>query len=204
MEDYKPNSFKYREKQKQDTENQKNVQKVVRGPVKLKKKSGLQNFKDSMVAEDFSKVKSFVRDDVLIPSLKKAISDIIKNGIDIFLYGEPGHSKSSSGIAASKVSYRSYYNSSNNNSGAKPASRSTYSYDDIVLSDRGDAEHVLTQMVEIIDTYGMVSVADLYDLLGQTGSYTDNNYGWTDLHSACTVRVADGYLLKLPRVISLK
>ena len=58
-------------------------------------------------------------------------------------------------------------------------------------------------MDELIEHYGIVSVADLYDLVGITGSYTDNKYGWTDIRTAQVVRVRDGYKIKLPRAIPL-
>ena len=54
-------------------------------------------------------------------------------------------------------------------------------------------------MDDILEKYGMVSVADLYDLVGVTGNYTDNKYGWTNLSNAEIVRVRDGYQIKLPR-----
>jgi len=48
----------------------------------------------------------------------------------------------------------------------------------------------------------MVSVADLYELVGIQGSYTDNKYGWTkNIRNASVVRVRDGYLLKLPKAL---
>ena len=54
-------------------------------------------------------------------------------------------------------------------------------------------------MDELIDTYGSVSVADMYDLVGMSCNYTDNKYGWTNLRNAEPVRVRDGYLLKMPK-----
>ena len=56
-------------------------------------------------------------------------------------------------------------------------------------------------MGELIDVYGQVTVADLYDLVGVTGNYTDNKYGWTNIRNAETIRVRDGYMLKLPKVL---
>lgn len=58
-------------------------------------------------------------------------------------------------------------------------------------------------MDELIEIYGMVSVADLYDLVGITGNYTDNKYGWTNIRNAEPVHVRDGYMLRLPKVTSL-
>ena len=51
----------------------------------------------------------------------------------------------------------------------------------------------------MIDTYGIVSVADMYDLVGIATNYTDNKYGWTNLRNAEPIRVANGYMLKLPK-----
>ena len=62
---------------------------------------------------------------------------------------------------------------------------------------------MLQQMDDLIANYGLVSVADLYDLVGINGSYTDNRYGWTNIANAKVVRVPTGYMLKLPKVMPL-
>ena len=54
-----------------------------------------------------------------------------------------------------------------------------------------------------MEEYGTVRVADLYDLVGVTGQYTDNNYGWTNIRNAEIVRVRDGYKIKMPRALPL-
>lgn len=196
MENYKGNSYKSREAKAK--EERKPLEKVVNGPVKVKKKTGFQKFAESIFVEDLGKAKDYVFQDVLIPSFKKTISDITKNVIDIVLYGETRNS-SNKNIPAGRVSYGKFYE--NANSGLKPHTvRTAYDVDTFVFDSRGEAQQVLDALDETLDRYGIVSVADLYDLLGQTGSYTDNSYGWTDLHAASIVRVQDGFLLKLPRV----
>ena len=54
-----------------------------------------------------------------------------------------------------------------------------------------------------METYGLVRVADLYDLVGITGSYTDNKYGWTNIRNVEPIRVRDGYMLKLPKAMPI-
>lgn len=194
--DYKPNS--HRSKQENtEKDKEKKVQKVVRGKVKTKKKK--TSLKDIFISEDAANVKSYVFMDVLVPAVKKAISDIVRDGIDMILYGEARGRKSSSN--ASYVSYRSYSDRDRREERRYSDSRvrSAYSYNDIILENRGEAEDVLTRMDELIDTYGIVSVADMYDLVGISGNYTDNKYGWTNLRNAEPVRVRDGYMLKLPK-----
>lgn len=201
MENYKSNSNKSKEEQRESTP-EKKIEKVITGSVKSKKKSEIQKLTDVFISEEVSNVKSYILMDVLVPAIKKAVSDIVTNGIDMILYGETGHTKKNS--SASKVSYRSYYDKANDRREYDPSRTKTgYSYDDIILDTRGEAEDVLSRMDELVATYGLVSVADLYDLVGITGNYTDNKYGWTDIRSASVVRVRDGYMLKLPKALPL-
>lgn len=181
---------------------EKKIEKVITGTVKSKKKNEIQKLTDVFISEDVGNVKSYILMDVLVPAIKKAISDIVTNGIDMILYGEIGHTKKNS--TASKVSYRSYYDKANDRRDYNSSkTRTGYSYDDIILDNRGEAEDVLSRMDELVAAYGLVSVADLYDLVGITGNYTDNKYGWTDIRSASVIRVHDGYMLKLPKALPL-
>ena len=166
----------------------------------------MRKLTDIFISEDAANVKSYIFLDVLVPAIKKAISDIVTNGIDMILYGETGRTRKTS--SGSKVSYRDYYDrgrSSRDTSGVRAGSGSGFDYDDIVFDNRGDAEAVLTEMDNIIDQYGFVSVGDLYDLADvSTNNYQVNRYGWTNLSSASVVRVNNGYVIKLPRVGPLK
>lgn len=194
--DYTPNSHKYKNEQK---ERQK-PQKVISSEVKVQRKNGTNKFTDNL-KDDFSKVWDYIVNDVIIPSTKKAVSDIIKNGIDMILY--PGSGRpSNSNIPAAKVSYINYSNPSYPQQ-QRPVNRSAYSYGTIVYPNRGDAELVLSQMDAIMEEYDLVRVSDMFDLSGVTGSYTDNNYGWTDIRSAEIQRVRDGYVIKMPRALPI-
>lgn len=194
---YKPNSRKSKEERRENSSERK-VEKVVKGSVKTKKKN---KFTDVFISEDAANVKSYVLMDVLVPAIKKAISDIVTDGIDMILYGETGRTKKRSSNS-SYVSYRSYSDKDRRDE-RRSSHRSGYRYDDIILESRGEAEEVLERMDELLDTYGVVSVADLYDLVGITGNYTDNKYGWTNIRNAEPVRVRDGYMLRLPKPLPI-
>lgn len=195
MENYQSNSFKSKELEAKQPE--KKLTKVANA--KLKKKSEIQKIAETFVAEDLNKVKNAVLMDVIVPAVKKVISDIVTNGIDMLLYGEAKHNKTTT---TSKIGYNSMYNSQNQTNAARVA-RSSYIYNDIILSSRGEAEEVLNQMNEIIGTYGVVSVADLCEIVGVTGEFTDNKYGWSDIRDAYVERSKDGYMLKLPRALPI-
>ena len=200
-EEYLPNSHRYKEEQKESLPEKKRVEKVVHGKVKVRPKSGLHKLTDVFISEDAANVKSYIVMDVLVPAVKKAISDIVRDGIDMILYGE---SKGRSSSSSSYVSYRDYSRRDEDRFRDRDRDRRGYNHDDIVLASRGEAEEVITRMDELIETYGVVSVADLYDLVGKTCEYTDNKYGWTNVRNAEPIRVRDGWMLRLPKALPLK
>lgn len=202
-EEYKSNSHRSKEQaDKNDHEPlpERRAEKVVTGSVKQRKKSGLSKAGSIFMPGDVDSVKSYIFLEVLVPSIKRAISDIVCNGINMLL-GEPTRGKS--GAPGAKVAYRQYYPQEDRRDYARPRAQAQYSYDDIIFDNRGDAEEVLYRMEELLQRFDVVSVADLFDMAGISCNYTDNKYGWTDLRSAHVERVRDGYIINLPRATSL-
>ena len=197
----KPNSNKYKQEQAELATERPKINKVVTGNVKRSKNGG-SKLADVFISEDVSNVKNYILMDVIVPAIKKAISDVITNGIDMLLYGSNGRTNANRSTA-STISYNRYYGRDDHPRISDPVQTSRYSYDTITLDTRGEAEEVLARMDEIIDTYKMVRVADFYDLVGVTGNYTDNKYGWTNIRNAEVVRVRDGYRIKLPRALPI-
>ena len=198
------NSHKSRNEKKElisEKKEEKRAEKVVHGKVK-KKENGMRKLTDIFISEDVTNVKDYIIFDVVVPALKKAVYDLIVGTLDMSLYGGRGNG---SRPKADKVSYRDYndISRSGNRSGDRTRTASGYSYDDIVVETRGEAETVLSRMDEIMEEYSIVRVADLYDLVGVTGDYTDNNYGWTNIRNAKIVRVRDGYKIDMPRALPI-
>lgn len=189
MENYKPNSHRSKEAA---AEAKKEIKPIAKA--KTKKKNKLV---DTFISEDAQNIKSYVLMDVLVPAIKKAVSDIVTDGISMLLYGDTSHG----GRRSSNSSHVNYtrYSSDRRDDRGSSYRNTRYSHDDVILETRGEAEEVLDRMCELIDTYGVVSVADMYDLVGITCNYTDNKYGWTNLRNAEPVRVRDGYMLRLPK-----
>lgn len=182
---------------------EKRVEKVIKGKAKVKKNE-MRKWSDVFIAEDASNVGNFILMDVIVPSIKKAFYEGITGALDMLLYG--GRGGGGKRPTADKVSYRDYNGVSRRDERSYNTTRtaSGYSYDDIIVDTRGEAEAVLMRLDEVMETYDQVRVADLYDLVGITGNYTDNNYGWTNIQNAQVVRVRDGYKIKMPRAIPLK
>lgn len=203
-EELKPNSHKYKERASKSLP-EKNIEKVTTGTVRTKKKSDLRKLADVFIPEDVESVKSYILMDVLVPTIKKTVVDIVSDGIQILMYGEKRGNNNSRSIA-DKVSYRNYYDDKRDDRRSRrpqPRQIGTYIYDDIILDSRGEAEDVLRHMGDLIETFNMVSVADYCELAGAKCEWTDNKYGWFDIRSAHVIRTRDGYMIKLPKAVPL-
>lgn len=200
---YTPNSHKYKEDKKSTPMEEKRIQKVVKTPAKTKK-NDVRKIADIFISEDVSSVKNYIFMDVLVPAIKKAIYDIVTNGIDMFLYGGSGKGKAAS--SGNKVSYRNYYDQKNSSIHRAPETnrvQNGFEYEDVVFPNRGDAENAKQQMQDIVARYGLVTVNDLYEMAMLSAPYTSQKYGWMDVSNVSVERVRDGYVLKLPRAVPI-
>ena len=195
------NSHKGRAEKKAAAPEGKRAEKVVKGKVKTKK-NDMRKLTNMFISEDASNIGDYILYDVLAPIIKKGFYDFIVSSLDAALFGGRGGKRST----ADKVSYRDYNGVSRRDDRSYSRSRTTsgYSYDDIILETRGEAEAVLARMDEIMEEYEIVRVADLYDLVGITGEHTDNKYGWTNIRNAEVERVRDGYRIKMPRALPIR
>lgn len=200
MENYAANSHKAKAEKK---EVEQRAQKVISGTAKTKKKSGFKKFTEAFVNEDLAKVRDFILNDVIIPNVKKIVSETINNTVDMMLYGNVRSDRSRNNGGLPYVSYDRFSQDDSRGRQTSQPVRRGYAYEDVVVPTRADAETVLRQLDGMMATYHMVRVADLYDLVGITHNYTDNDYGWTNIRNAQIIHVSDGYQIKMPRAIPI-
>lgn len=193
------------------SENRK-LEKVISGSVKKQKRSFSKKLSETFLEDDTKSVGNYIFHDVLIPAAKSMLCDIIGWGgfAEMLLFNDRrgGRNPRRTGSNRSHTSYGSYYRSTDRDRGREPrdrgrdisrTSRSRHNFDEIVLETRGEAENVLSHLVDLVIDYDQATVADLYELVGITPEFTDNKYGWTDLSDAGVKRVRDGYLINMPR-----
>lgn len=184
------------------------AQQVVQGKVIAKKPSLGRKFKDVFLTDEVDDVKGYILLDVIIPSIKDLICDAITGTLDMIFYGGRRGRSSRKSQGGGYTSYGSYY-AGNKASYSKPQARDNgpgYSVNELIVETRDQARDLLGEMVDIIKDYGTVSVSNLYELAGRQDliRFTDESWGWDDLRTATYRKVRDGYLLILPKVISLK
>lgn len=201
MMEYQPNSHRSKEEAANNDliKKEKRVKKVVNGKVKTKSNEK-RKLASMFISEDATNVKSYIVLDVLIPTIKKTLFDVVTDSLDMILNGGTGKRHKT----GNKVSYRSYYNDKQNDDYSNNyKSRNRFDYDDLIFGSRGEAEAVREQMIDVIETYGFVTVADMYDMADLAAPFTSTKYGWTNIRTAETIRVRDGYILKLPKAMPI-
>lgn len=189
------------------------VKKVTKGAVRQRKKPLGRRIAEVFGAREGQGVIEYILHDIIIPATQNMIVDSIIDGAEMAILGEvrgrrrrPGDR--STRYAYDRVSYRDdyrrdYRNERRDDRDDRRPRANMRDYEDIIFDSKADAEEVLSQMIELIDIYDQVTIADLYDLAGLTPEYTVGNYGWRNLSTATPRRIRDGYILDLPRPVLL-
>lgn len=215
-EQYPNNSDRAKEKAKADAKKPvKEVTRVTKGKVHQRKKPLGRRFAEAFGAQEGQGVIEYILYDIIIPATKNMLLDSISDGVEMALFGEVrarrrrpgGGGGQRSRYDYDRVSYRNDDRDRRDMRDRRDRNRANLrDYEDIIFDSKADAEEVISGLVDLIDGYGQATVIDLYDLSGVTppsDMYNMDNYGWTNLGSATSVRNRDGYVLNLPRAVLL-
>ena len=189
--------YKMKTNASESKQEEKKVDKIITGTAKTKPNE-VRKFAGLIVSDDASNVGNYVLMDVLIPTFKKAVVDVV----EMILFGEKGGKRRSDG----RTPYHSYYDDRNGRPRKTANMAGRFDYDDISFDSRGDAELVLDQMRDLVDGdrgFGLVTVADMYDLAGLQAPFTARKYGWFNLRTAEVIRGRDGFYIRLPKAMPI-
>lgn len=206
QEKYPSNSHKSKQASPENA-GEKRIGKVISGTTIPKKKTIADQAKSMFIAEDLGSIRDYIVSDIIVTNLKKAIDDIVSNGVHMLLYGSaarPRNSNSGATANPSRVSYRNYY--SGYSDPRTNQNRDLFDFSEYTFDTRGEAEMVIDALVDLISSYGMARVSDYYEAIGVSidGNYTANDYGWRNLRDASTYRVDGRYAIRMPRPIPLR
>lgn len=177
------------------------VEKVTTGKVVTKKKNWFRRIAVNLIVDDVGSIGEFITNEVLLPAIKNVIADTVTQGTNRMLGFEASRSRRSSpGGGGSNI--RTRYDNMPTAGGSRVLgreSRARHDFDELILDSRAEAVEVLNSLEDLVTQFRSASVADLYDLVGVTGSFTDRRWGWTDLITA-DIRPTrgGGYRLDLP------
>ena len=210
LSDIPSNSNKNKnEVQMEKKEVPKNIAPSVTEGVTLKKKSFGSKLKNSMVAEDISTVGSYIAGEVIVPTLKELLYNIVAGSLESLMWGTTRGKRSSGHIlkGRGKIDYTQFQYDSIGGGSKKDLSHEHvkkiggFDFDVIIFDDRATAKKVLDDMLFFIEEYDRVSVNDLFDLCNKSKFVppTATHYGWTDLRGVQPKMIRGGkFILDLP------
>ncbi len=181
------------------------------GLVSNKKPLG-RKIAETFGGENMKSVGEHVVTDVILPKLKEMLFDSLLEGGHRAIFGSDRASSGTNGDRTRGTNYGRMYVSPNKGyGGAAPSAqqqqqsntRGPNDFRDYIIPSRGQAEEVIDNLLAVLDQYGTVSVHELKEMIGITGEFTDQKWGWKNLSQAGTTRDRDGYRLDLPKVVSL-
>lgn len=76
--------------------------------------------------------------------------------------------------------------------------RRNHDFTEVVFEKRVEAQDVLDRMRSRLEQYDVVSVSDLYSIVGIDDTVQDNQWGWTNLDGSYVRRYRGSFILDLP------
>lgn len=183
---------------------EKKIDQVITGEVIRRKRSPFAKLTQNFVTEDSGSVFEYLIVEVLVPAAKSLVYDIFTQGLERKLYGEakpksPAQRGYTNYAAKTHSSTPIRYNTGGTVTALNRTQRVNHDFSEIILEKRSDAEDVLDKLRDLIGDYGMATVNDFYDLIGLTGEFTDDKWGWRDMRTARIQPTRDGYLFRFPK-----
>ena len=202
--DYQGNSNKAKEPQPE-----KNLEKIIQGDIVRKKKSLGERAKILFIGADGKDVVRYMILDVGIPRVRDMLFDMGKDGLQRFFYGErgrrmPGDPRGPqvryNGILQSAVRQVGPVRGMSGRLPDQPPVRRNerHEMNELILTLKSDADDILEKMQDVIEAYGVFSLADLNELIGQPTATIDHKWGWTNIATAKIHPVREGYRVDLP------
>lgn len=185
-----------RTQKKEEKRERPKVEKVIEGGARKRKATLGQKFKETFFMEETDEIAKWVRDDVVLPTLRDALFAMVTGSLSMALFGTVrGAGRRSSAFGT--VDYNGI--SSGRSQREARSAKARHTFEDLTFDAKHEADDVLEAMRDMVDEYGQVSIADMYELAGVSSDPIDRKWGWTSLRTASVIYSRDGYIIDLPK-----
>lgn len=206
--------LKKRREQREKEEQEQGIH-VDGKPTAVHKKTSLgRKILDTFLSDDPLLVSERVKNEVIKPGLRDLGYNIMQTGLSMLFYpdGRGAPPRVGGPRGGRNERYEDYTRYSDNrgsgripgSSGRSRDSRPSYDYGEIIFATRGRAADALDHLLWCLERYNQASVADLNEAADLSSKYTDYYYGWYDLRGADIRGTAEGYVLDLPPVETIR
>ena len=183
----------------------------VRG-IRKKRKAG-KHLMRSFIEEDARDAASYILRDIVVPSAKSLIHEILDRGSARLLWRDGSYSNNRYDSYRNDRPYNNYAKPSSNQSAmsrlTSPRDNSSYSrqqrrsrtssfVDDIFFDTSKDMEAFVGKLNYILNRQGYVTVEDYYKEANLETEWIDSRFGWYDIRGMTKIRDGEGWVISMP------
>nr|DAU82611.1 MAG TPA: hypothetical protein [Caudoviricetes sp.] len=164
---------------------EKHIQPVAKGKVR---KPGVGKWMSNVFfgEEGFRGMATHMFTEVIVPSIQNTVADVAISAVQRAIFGNDyihrRHSGSYWGRTPNNVTRMDSWRGGQKDytqSYAKRSRTASNFVEEIVFETRQDAQEVFNILLANLETYGVVTVGDFYELSDQPAKFTDQSFGWT-------------------------
>lgn len=212
MHDFPSNSDKTRRPEEPPEDHRPKVERITTAEATRRKQGLGGKFKSTFIGGSARLAVEYMVMETVIPAIQDMFIDAFQGGIERLIKGDSARPRRGIPRGYTNVGHVDYTSSSRAtptraSMASRPLSRESrtrQTFDDLLIPSRQEAVDVIDHMFDLLSQYGVVYVADLYELTGIQSSHIDHKWGWTSLRGAKARRMNNGaFLLDLPEPESL-
>lgn len=188
------------------------LERVTTSEVVQRKKPMRHRVADTLFPERAQSIGQFVLQDVIVPTVKDLLYEVVTAALGRSMWGNAGRRAVNRFVQGPQqgpggfVSYNLMSQSPSVQKGPgqlramqpDEPTRSSRDFGQFVFPNRGEAEFVLERLVDVVREYQVVTVSELFTLIGQPATTTDHKWGWFNLSGAAVQGIHGGFVLTLP------
>jgi hypothetical protein len=185
--------------------------------VKVKKPLG-KRIAESFGGEDLRTVGKVLAVTVLLPGAKDIMMSLLEEGGRRIIYGETARRSPRTGFLGggeTRIRQTSYGANSRIPIGNSARESTTlgsrelrqFDFSNLLIEDAAKADEIIMEMEAAIEEFGVVTVADFFEAIGESGNgFTDRKFGWDAkaFAGAEPKRVRGGWILDIPEPLGIK
>lgn len=169
------------------------IKPVAKGRIEKERIS--KRFIKSFIGDHNRSIKDYVIDDIVVPMVNDTIIGLVDNfaiAVQMALLGEA--------YKGSKKKNGTYLYDKQYGSSGREKYKSRHNMGDVTFETSREAKDVLETMLEVLDQYDSITVAEYYKLAGVTSNNrTDRQWGWTNIRGTDVRKEGREFILTLPK-----
>lgn len=190
--DIPPNSDVYKQKMAEKAKDKKPVPEYT---ITRKEKTFGQKLKEAVFGEDVKNVPEHVFFNIIVPNVMRMFGDTISGALNMTFRGLNGGKSNYRDDGSPYRNYDRMYDRQRRSA----APSGDMNFEDYIFNNRYGVEHVIDELDDILDRYGVITAADVCTQIGKTPRSVDNKWGWRSTRDFEPVPVGEGWILSVPK-----